>query len=90
LPEKLLKLSKIKEDRPRDLELAKKGKRLAYSQIARDFIPYTVYDRYKIFPGAKFFGPAIIEERESTIVAGEDTEITVDEYGFVWIEIKGG
>jgi N-methylhydantoinase A/oxoprolinase/acetone carboxylase beta subunit len=90
LPEKLLKLSKIKEERPRDLELAKKGKRLAYSQIARDFIPYTVYDRYKIFPGAKFFGPAIIEERESTIVAGEDTEITVDEYGFVWIEIKGG
>ncbi len=90
LPEKLLKLSKIENQRGGDISLAIKGKRLAFSQRVKDFIPFTVYDRYKLFPGAKFRGPAIIEERESTIVAGEDTEITVDEYGFVWIEIREG
>lgn len=89
LPEKLLKLSKIKVE-VSDLKEAIKGKRLAFSQIAKEFIPFTVYDRYKLFPNAKFRGPAIIEERESTIVAGEDTEITVDDYGFVWIDILEG
>jgi UDPglucose 6-dehydrogenase len=33
-------------------------------------------------------GPAIVEERESTIVIGEDARARVDEYGFVWIDIK--
>ncbi|MCX7857707.1 MAG: hydantoinase/oxoprolinase family protein [Deltaproteobacteria bacterium] len=90
LPEKLLKLSKIEKKANKNLQEAVKGKRLAFSQLKKEFIPFTVYDRYKIFPGAKFYGPAIIEERESTVVAGEDTEISVDDYGFLWIEIKGG
>ena len=33
-------------------------------------------------------GPAIVEERESTIVIGEDARATVDEYGFVWIDFN--
>ncbi|MCS7280860.1 MAG: hydantoinase/oxoprolinase family protein [Desulfobacterota bacterium] len=89
LPIKLLKLSKLQRTDGQSVESAIKGKRLAFSSIVKDFIQFTVYDRYKLPPGSKFFGPAIIEERESTIVAGEDTEITVDEYGFVWIEIRG-
>ena len=36
-------------------------------------------------------GPAIIEERESTIVMGEDADARVDEFGFIWIRlIKSG
>lgn len=89
LPEKLLRFTKI-EKKVTDLKEAIKGERLAFSPILRKFIPFTVYDRYKLFPNARFKGPAIIEERESTIVAGEDTEIMVDDYGFVWIEILGG
>lgn len=89
LPEKLLRFTKI-EKKVTDLREAIKGERLAFSPILRKFIPFTVYDRYKLFPNARFKGPAIIEERESTIVAGEDTEIMVDDYGFVWIEILGG
>jgi N-methylhydantoinase A len=65
-----------------------KGKRKAYSSIAKDFIPYTVYDRYKLFPKATFRGPAIIEEKESTLVVGEDTTISVDDFGFLWVDIK--
>ena len=38
--------------------------------------------------GAKFEGPAIVEERESTIIVGEDAEARVDEYGFVWINLN--
>jgi N-methylhydantoinase A len=46
-----------------------------------------VYDRYGLLPGAVFQGPAIIEERESTVIAGEDTSISVDDFGFLWIEL---
>jgi len=62
-----------------------KGRREAFSLIQKAFIPFTVYDRARLFPGAAMDGPAIIEEGESTIVVGEDAKITVDEYGFVWI-----
>jgi N-methylhydantoinase A len=57
--------------------------------MARDFIPYTVYDRYKLFPDARFPGPAIIEERESTLIVGEDAYASTDEFGFLWVDLKG-
>jgi len=62
-----------------------KGERQAYSLIQRKYIPFTVVDRLKLFSGAKIEGPAIIEEKESTIVVGEDAHAAVDDYGFVWI-----
>ena len=87
LPERLLQLPKIDPaDKGTSLDDAVKGQRQAYSGIVKDFIPYTVYDRYRLFPDAKFQGPAIIEERESTVIVGEDASISVDEYGFLWIE----
>jgi len=86
LPERLLRLPRL-EKRVGSLDDAVKGQRQAFSGIAKDFIPYTVYDRYKLFPGAEFPGPAIIEERESTVIAGEDAIVSVDEYGFLWMEM---
>jgi len=68
---------------------ARKGERRAYSSLAHDFIPFTVYDRYRLFPGAQFPGPAIIEERESTVIAGEGANVSVDKFGFLWIEMQG-
>ncbi len=64
-----------------------KGERQAFSGLARDFIPFAVYDRYKLFPGAQFSGPAIVEERESTVIVGEDAKVKVDEFGFLWIKM---
>ncbi len=64
-----------------------KGTRRAFSIIKKDYIPFTVYRRSSLFPGAEIPGPAIIEERESTIVIGEDARAEVDAYGFVWIRI---
>jgi len=86
LPERLLQLPRMKSDRT-SLREAIKGQRPAFSGLVKDFIPYTVYDRYKLFPGSKFQGPAIIEERESTVIVGEDAAVSVDEYGFLWIEL---
>jgi N-methylhydantoinase A/oxoprolinase/acetone carboxylase beta subunit len=87
LPERLLQLPKF-EKKKRSLDQAIKGKRPAYSPVARDFIPFTVYDRYELFPTAKFRGPAIIEEKESTVIVGEDASVSVDDFGFLWINIK--
>jgi N-methylhydantoinase A len=65
-----------------------KGRRPAFSLLKKKFVSFTVYDRLKLYPGAKMRGPAILEEKESTIVIGEDAAGRVDEFGFVWIEIK--
>jgi N-methylhydantoinase A len=64
-----------------------KGKRKAFSVLQRKYIDFTVYDRSQLFAGAQVAGPAIIEERESTIVMGEDASARVDNKGFVWIRI---
>jgi N-methylhydantoinase A len=86
LPVRLLELPRLpnKSGRVQD---AIKGERKAFSGLVRNFIPFTVYDRYKFFPGVEFFGPAIIEERESTVVVGEEARVRVDEFGFLWIEL---
>jgi N-methylhydantoinase A/oxoprolinase/acetone carboxylase beta subunit len=87
LPERLLQLPKL-EKKGQSLDKAIKGKRKAYSPMARDFILYTVYDRYKLSPAVKFQGPAIIEEKESTLIVGEDALILTDDLGFLWIDLK--
>ncbi len=65
-----------------------KGERPAFCLNRKEYIPYTVYDRAKLFPGASLRGPAIIEEKESTIVVGAAADARVDEYGFVWINLN--
>jgi N-methylhydantoinase A len=86
LPVRLLELPRL-PNRGGRIQDAIRGERKAFSGIARDFIPFTVYDRYKLFPGATFSGPAIVEERESTVIVGEDAKVAVDEFGFLWIEM---
>jgi N-methylhydantoinase A/oxoprolinase/acetone carboxylase beta subunit len=87
MPVQLLQLPRLQSSGS-DLAAAVKGRRPAYSPIAGDFIPFTVYDRYRLFPGASFAGPAIVEERESTVIIGEDATTTVDEFGFLWLHLQ--
>jgi len=87
LPEKLLQLPKL-DGKGRTMDMAVKGQRLAYSPISKDFIPFTVYDRYSLFPSAQFPGPAIIEEKESTLIVGEGAHVSVDDFGFLWVDLK--
>jgi N-methylhydantoinase A len=87
LPVKLLSLPRISvRGKAAD---AIKGKRQAYCAIAKDFIAYTVYDRYKLPSGAEIAGPAIVEERESTVIVGAGAAARVDQYGFLWIDLPG-
>ena len=86
LPKKPFTISKL-STKNRDIQTCIKGQRPAFSVLKKDYIPFTVYDRATLFPDARFNGPAIIEERESTIVIGEDTQARVDEFGFIWINI---
>ena len=46
-----------------------------------------VYDRYALAPGSTFSGPAIVEERESTAVAGPDCTLCVDAHLNLIIDI---
>ncbi|HJO62694.1 MAG TPA: hydantoinase/oxoprolinase family protein [Desulfobacterales bacterium] len=87
LPERSFHIPRLKND-VAPLEDCIKGKREAYSLIRRAYIPFTVYDRLRLFSGAVLNGPAIVEEKESTIIIGEDAAGTVDGYGFVWITIN--
>jgi N-methylhydantoinase A len=57
---------------------APKGTRRAYFPEAKGYVDTQVFDRYALTPGAVLAGPAIIEERESTTVAGPGARITVD------------
>ena len=61
-------------------ETPRRGERLAYFPEASGYITCPVYDRYQLAPGMTLRGPAIIEERESTVVVGPGAQVEVDAY----------
>jgi N-methylhydantoinase A len=69
---------------------ALKGKRRAYFPEAGGYIETPVYDRYALGPGEKFSGPAIVEERESTLIVGARGRARVDEHLNVVVEFADG
>ena len=87
LPQRSFQIPPLK-NREKTIDDCKKGKRQAFSLVKREYIPFRVYDRFRLFSGAMISGPAIIEEKESTIIMGEDAVASVDEYGFVWITLN--
>ena len=54
------------------------------------YIDCRVYDRYSLRPGDRIEGPAVVEERESTIVIGPDACATIDSFRSVVIDISVG
>jgi N-methylhydantoinase A len=58
---------------------ALKGRRNAYMPELAGFAEVPVYDRYRLAPGDAFAGPAIVEERESTVVLGPEARARVDD-----------
>ncbi|MFI7115466.1 hydantoinase/oxoprolinase family protein [Amycolatopsis sp. NPDC049868] len=64
---------------------ARKGSRPAWFPAAGGFVDTAVFDRYRLKPGDRVEGPAIVEERESTVVVppgascvvGEDASLVV-------------
>jgi len=66
-------------DRQGAMEDARKGERPVYMPEFDGFEPVPVYDRYALRPGVAFEGPAIVEERESTVVIGPGASVHVDD-----------
>jgi N-methylhydantoinase A len=69
---------------------ARKGERPVYFTEFKDLLPCPVYDRYRLWPGFSCDGPAVIEERESTIVVGPGGSATVDDLGNVVVSVTAG
>lgn len=64
-PAPAVKLRLTSSNTPGD---ARKGTRQAYFPSAGGFVDTAVFDRYLLTPGERVDGPAIVEERESTVV----------------------
>ena len=69
-----------------DTGAAEKGERLVHFPRT-GFTPCKVYNRYGLAGGTVFRGPAVVEERESTVVSGPDTTVSIDEYLNLIIDI---
>jgi N-methylhydantoinase A len=68
--------------------LGPKGHRPAYFPEASGFQDTPVYDRYSLPPGAEVLGPAIVEERESTVVIGPGARARVDTFLNLIVELS--
>ena len=66
---------------------ARKASRPAYFPELGGFHPTPVYDRYRLRPGTELDGPAIVEERESTVVIGPGAGARVDDYLNLIVEL---
>ncbi len=63
-----------------DLAAALKGRRPVYDGDAGDFVETPVYDRYRLAEGMSWAGPAIVEERESTLVIPAGSRARIDRF----------
>jgi N-methylhydantoinase A len=61
-------------------EVPCKGERPAYFPETSGYLSCSVYDRYQLASGMMLHGPAIIEERESTVVVGPGARVEVDAF----------
>ncbi len=69
---------------------ARKGSRLAFFPETNGYVETSIYDRYALEPGMRFNGPAIVEERESTLIVGVGGQARVDERLNVVVELGDG
>jgi N-methylhydantoinase A len=57
---------------------ATSGRRPIYLPDIQEFVEAPVYNRYRLSPGTRFSGPAIVEERESTVVINGRATVEID------------
>jgi N-methylhydantoinase A len=73
-----------------DADAAPVGQRAAWCPLAADLVPHQVYRRSALGAGFACDGPAIIEENESTTIAGRGSRVSVDVSGSLLITLPGG
>jgi N-methylhydantoinase A len=67
---------------------ARKGSREAYLPELGGFHSVAVYDRYRLLPGVHFNGPAIVEERESTVIVGPGSRCRIDDQWNLIVDLQ--
>jgi N-methylhydantoinase A len=67
---------------------ARKGKREAYFEQERDFLPADIYDFDRLAPGMELQGPGIIESPVTTIVVGPGDTAVMDEYRNIRMQVQ--
>ena len=67
-----------------------KGARPVFSPARGEFVETPVLDRYALTPGMTFPGPAVVEERESTLVVSSRGRARVDDHRNVIVEFDYG
>ena len=72
------------------LDGARIGERRAYFGECHGWLDTPVYDRDRVPTGARFRGPALLEEMSSTTVVGAGQDVEVDAYGNLIIHLQGG
>lgn len=71
----------------RDAAMAFKGKRQIYFEEYQAYTPCQTYDRYLLKANNTIIGPAIVEQKDTTIVIPPETWAWIDIYGNLIIEI---
>jgi len=77
-----------KRMRPEGSALVAKGTRHAYFSESDGYVATPVFDRYTLRPGDRIEGPAIIEERESTLIATPNSLCTVAPDGALVVHLN--
>ena len=72
-----------------DAAAAFKGKRPAFFHDPSRAVETSVFDRYRLGPGAVLTGQAFVEERESTAIVPPGARATIDEQCNLLIELEG-
>jgi N-methylhydantoinase A len=86
-PAQDIRLGGLGPDAGATLDGARRGSRRVLFE-SHGWQDCAVYDRYALPVGARFAGPALIEERESTCVVGPDAMVSVDAIRNLVLELR--
>ncbi|MEM7444918.1 MAG: hydantoinase/oxoprolinase family protein [Pseudomonadota bacterium] len=89
-PKPTLALPKAARGESKDPATALKGRREIYLPAQKALAEVPIYDRYRLPASAVLNGPAIVEERESTVVVNGAGRIQVDENSNLIIDLLTG
>ncbi|MCH9649356.1 MAG: hydantoinase/oxoprolinase family protein [Deltaproteobacteria bacterium] len=68
----------------------RKNYRQAFFPEVNGFLETSVYDRYRLRAGSRFAGPAIVEERESTVIVGPGGQCEIDRHLNLVVRMPAG
>jgi N-methylhydantoinase A len=72
----------------RKVEAARSGERKVFFGKEHGVLATAIYSRDLLEPGHKIFGPAIVEQLDTTTVIQPEQQAKVDEYGNIMIKEK--